>query len=291
MAVLTLSAGRTTARIATHGGAVLRLDHAGVPLMRPAADDALPIDSACYPLVPFGNRIRDNRFDFDGRSHVLAPNTDWDKHYLHGEGWRSDWSVTDEAPEAITLTHEHDGSALPYVYSAMQRFSLREDGAEFLISVTNGGDAPMPFGLGWHPYFPMTPQTTLQTDTGRMWTEEAGWLPGQPISKPDDVDFSQPRPLPHHWVNNGFENWSGHARINWPERRLALRVEADPLFRTMFLFVSDISFDPGYQRDFFALEPMSHLADGHNQPDLGGLIPLAPGETLAGRMRLIVEQA
>src|SRR5690606_27483745 len=94
MTVLTLSAGRTTARITTNGGAVLRLDHAGVPLLRPAEDDALPIDSACYPLVPFGNRICGNRFAFEGKEYALEPNTDWDRHYLHGEGWRSQWSIS-----------------------------------------------------------------------------------------------------------------------------------------------------------------------------------------------------
>lgn len=291
MTTLTLSAGQTTARITTNGGAVLRLDHAGVPLLRPAEDDALPIDSACYPLVPFGNRIRGNRFAFEGMEYALEPNTDWDRHYLHGEGWRSPWSISTQSDDCLVLAHEHDGSALPYAYSAVQRFSLTDGGAEFSLSVTNQGRHAMPFGLGWHPYFPMTPQTTLQTRTGRMWTEVEGWLPGEPVEKPRDLDFSQPQGLPYHWVNNGFEDWSGQARIHWPERQLALRVDADPLFRTMFLFVSDTSFDPSYQRDFFALEPMSHLADGHNQPDLGGLVTLAPGETLAGRMRLNVEQA
>jgi aldose 1-epimerase len=31
---------------------------------------------------------------------------------------------------------------------------------------------------------------------------------------------------------------------------------------------------------------MSHLANGHNLPDLGDLIPLAMGEVLAGGIRL-----
>ena len=57
----------------------------------------------------------------------------------------------------------------------------------------------------------------------------------------------------------------------------------------LFLFVSDTAFDPAYARDFFALEPMSHLPDGHNQPDLGGLVRLAPGETLSGGIRLAPE--
>lgn len=289
MTLITLQSGQVAARITTQGGCLLRLDHGGLPLLRPAADDALPIDSACYPLVPFGNRVRDNRFHFDGHDYELIPNTDWDAHYLHGEGWNSEWDVMSQSDSAIELGHSHDGTALPYIYDAQQRIALTEDGAELALSVTNRGDGAMPFGLGWHPYFPMTPRTTLQTKTGRMWTEGDGWLPDKPVALPREMDFSTPRGLPHHWVNNGFEEWSGDAHIDWPERRMALRVTADPLFRSMFLFVSDVSFDPDYKRDFFALEPMSHLADGHNHTDLGGLVVLAPGETLSGGMRLKVE--
>ena len=287
--VITLAAGKLNARISTRGGCILQFETAGVPLLRPSADNSEAINSACYPLVPFGNRVRDNRFVFQGSEYVLQPNTDWDRHYLHGEGWRSDWKIESQSEDALTLSHVHEGSSLPYQYKARQTFTLGSGQLALSLSVTNIATRAMPFGIGWHPYFPMTPETRLQTTTGRMWTEEPGWLPGQPVELPQDVDFSSPRELPHHWVNNGFEGWSGKANIKWPERGTALLVEADPIFQTMFLFVSDTSFDPSYKRDYFALEPMSHLADGHNQPDLGGLVILAPGETLAGTVRLTVE--
>ncbi|WEX08996.1 aldose 1-epimerase [Chelativorans sp. AA-79] len=283
MTILSISSAGTSARISTYGGCIQRLDKNGVPLMRPAADDALPIDSACYPLVPFGNRVRGNRFSFAGEDHALTPNTDWDSHYLHGEGWRSEWAVVETASHRIVLTHGHDGSALPYRYDAKQAFEVTPEGMIMSISVTNRG-RPMPFGIGWHPHFPLTPRTTLHTQTGAMWSEEEGWLPGSPGPVPSDLDFSAPRELPRHWVNNAFEGWSGRATINWPERDLLLQIDADPVFTTMFLFVSDTSFDPGYKRDFFALEPMSHLADGHNQADLGGLRVLEADETLWGSL-------
>ncbi|MBE9639792.1 aldose 1-epimerase [Salipiger mangrovisoli] len=282
MTIIALTNGDLSARVSTRGGSILRLDQGEVPLLRPAADNAAAIDSGCYPLVPFGNRIRGNGFDFDGRRFTLTPNTEWDAHYLHGEGWLSEWSVEQASDDAVVLAHAHEGSALPYSYRAEQKFALRDGGFEMQLSVTNTGARPMPFGIGWHPYFPMTPQTELQTQTGAMWSEEEGWLPGAPGPVPADLDFSQPAPLPHRWVNNGFEDWSGQAVIRWPERNAALEIAADPLFDAMFLFVSDTSFDPSYKRDFFALEPMSHLADGHNMPDLGGLRVLEPGETLGG---------
>ncbi|MGE0282830.1 MAG: aldose 1-epimerase [Rhizobiaceae bacterium] len=289
MAVIRLAKGEADARISTSGGSVLGLTVGGLPLLRPAADDAGAIDSACYPLVPFGNRIRSNRFAFEGRVHTLEPNTQWDPHYLHGEGWLADWTVVEQAAGRLVITHRHTGGSIPYAYVARQEFQLLSDGMELSLSVTNEDSHAMPFGIGWHPYFPMTPLTTLQTATGRMWTEEPGWLPGKPVPAPADLDFSQPRRLPVHWVNNAFEDWSGNASICWPEHGRALRLDADPLFTTVFIFVSDTSFDPSYKRDFFALEPMSHLPDGHNLPGLGGLKTLQPGETLVGSMRLVVE--
>jgi len=291
MAMIVLARDNTTARISTAGGSVMGLSVGEVPLLRPARDDAAAIDSACYPLVPFGNRIRGNTFRFGGDVYCLSPNTDWDRHYLHGEGWRDEWSVEEQTDDSLSMTHAHDASCMPYAYMSRQRFLLTDSGMELYLSVTNTGERPMPFGLGWHPYFPMTPLTTLQTQTGKMWTEEEGWLPGAPVALPPELDFSTPRGLPAHWVNNAFENWSGSAVVSWPERGTALRITADPIFSTMFLFVSDTAFDPSYASDFFALEPMSHLPDGHNQPDLGGLTVLHPGETLQGAMRLELESA
>lgn len=286
MTVISLRSGDVTARVSTFGGSVLRLDMGETPLLRPAVDEASPQNSACYPLVPFGNRIRGNRFTFEGRDYDLRPNTDWDAHYLHGEGWRSDWSVEEQSADTLSLSHRHDGSALPYHYLARQQIRLCPGGADFRMEVHNEGDRPMPFGIGWHPYFPMTPGTLLQTETGRMWTEEEGWLPGHPVTPPEDLDFRAPKPLPHHWVNNGFADWSGRATISWLDRGLKLHVAADPALNTMFLFVSDRAFDPSYQRDFFALEPMSHLADGHNMADLGGLVVLSPGESFGAGFTL-----
>ena len=58
MALIVLRRGSAAARISTHGGSILGLSVGDSPLLRAADDDAGAIDSACYPLVPFGNRIR-----------------------------------------------------------------------------------------------------------------------------------------------------------------------------------------------------------------------------------------
>jgi aldose 1-epimerase len=144
----------------------------------------------------------------------------------------------------------------------------------------------MPFGLGWHPYFPMTSKTTLLAPARKFWTEVEGWLPGERTTIPEDLDFSSPRMLPHRWVNNGFEDWSGEALVTWPERATTLHLTADAIFKHAFVFVSDTAFDPSFKRDYFCFEPMSHLANGHNMPDLGDLKVLAPGQSMFGSIYL-----
>lgn len=290
MAVHELTFGGLRLRVSTKGGTILGLwwnnGAAEVPLLRPAvSDDADALASGCYPLVPFGNRVAGNRFSFGGVEYVLAPNTDWDRHYLHGEGWQEDWTIKEQTASTITLAFAHRGGNTPYEYRAEQAFSLSQDQLAITLSVENRGNGAMPFGLGWHPYFPMTPRTTLLAPARTFWTEVEGWLPGERAPIPVDLDFSSPSPLPHRWVNNGFEDWSGEALVSWPERQTSLALEADGLFRHAFIFVSDTFFDPGFERDYFCFEPMSHLANGHNLPGLGGLQVLEPGENLSGSIR------
>lgn len=295
MAIVELKNGTLSLRVSTGGGIVLGfwwdVEGGRIPLLREApSDSAGALASGCYPLVPLGNRVKGNRFSFGGRDYSFEPNTDWDKHYLHGEGWQSAWSLISQTGSAVELAFSHRGGGTPYVYDAKQSFSLSDAGLEMRLTVENKGDVALPFGLGWHPYFPMTPATTLLAPASKFWTEVEGWLPGEATAIPADLDFSSPAPLPNHWVNNGFEGWSGEALISWPERGTQLRLTADPLFRHAFVFVSDTAFDTAFKRDYFCFEPMSHLANGHNLPGLGDLTVLEPGAQLTGAIRLRPEK-
>lgn len=70
--------------VTTAGGSVWRFfarrEGAEVPIFRapPPGEARAPLASGCFPLVPFGNRVRGNRFAFEGREHRLEPNTDRD---------------------------------------------------------------------------------------------------------------------------------------------------------------------------------------------------------------------
>jgi aldose 1-epimerase len=245
--------------------------------------------SACFPLVPFGNRIRNNLFVFEGVAYSLAPNTDWDQHYLHGDGWTTEWSVAERAPDRARVVMRNDSAGSPYVYGAAQFLVLEGTTLTLSLEVVNRGARALPFGLGWHPYFPLTAGTTLQAPANALWLEGANWLPTDRVVVPTDLDFRTARQLPRRWVNHGFEGWNGACEIVWPDREARLKLDSDPLFGRYFLFVSDPNFDAGYNYEYFAFEPMSHSANAHNLRDGAGLRRLAPGESLSGSIRLTAE--
>jgi aldose 1-epimerase len=281
-----LAAERVEATVATEGGVLWRLlaqiDGVCVPLMRlPPPGKARPaLSSACFPLVPFGNRVAGNCFAFEGRSYELTPNTAGEPHYLHGDGWLSDWSIVDRTADCATLEFHHVSPGSPYAYRARQEIRLSSQSLELTLEATNTGEAALPFGLGWHPYFPLTDATTLRAPATSYWTEREGFLPDENRGVPPHLDFRHAKTLPRRWTNNGFEGWGGGAEIVWPERRLALKIETEPLLSRYFLFQSDPAFDPAYRYDHFCLEPMSHSANAHNLGDGGGLAILRPGEAI-----------
>ena len=125
---------------------------------------------------------------------------------------------------------------------------------------------------------------TLLAPASRFWTERRGYLPDAPVTIPEELDFSVPRPVPDRWINNAFEGWNGAASIRWPELGLGADIEMDEVFGNYMIYTPD---DAG----FFCFEPMSHLPNGHHMRDFGGLVLLAPGESLAGRMTISLSAA
>ncbi|GGE05362.1 aldose 1-epimerase [Aureimonas endophytica] len=284
METLALASDGLTARLSTQGGRILSLDWrmggTTVPLLH-RCDETGPEARSAFPLVPFANRLAGNAFRFRGEDVVLAPNTA-DPAYLHGDGWLGTWAVEAADGASARLVFRHEGE--PYRYEARLGMRLEDGAGHLALEVRNTGGRPLPFGLGWHPFLPRTPETKLELRAHGFRAERPGHLPGEEAPLPADLDFASAAPLPGRWVNNGLEDWDGRARILWPERSAGLLVEADPLFAHAFLFLPDRALAP--RADWFCLEPMSHRAGAHHHADLGGLRALAPGETLSGALRL-----
>jgi galactose mutarotase-like enzyme len=276
--------------VSSLGGSVLKLAarNAGreIPLLRPAVlNETTPAGQAgCFPLVPFGNRVNQNRFSFEGRDYVLSANTDGDRHYLHGDGWLQPWQCIEQRSDFLRLRYQHLQG--PYQYRVDQCFTLERQQLRLELTVEHRGENPMPYGLGWHPFFPLTPHTRLQAAADACWLEAEEWLPGELVPLGEDMDFNRLAALPRRWLNNGFSGWNGQANIQWPELGVGLQMNSEPACPVYFIFVSDPAFSPGYQFEFFCLEPMTHAANGHNMAGLGGLRRLVKGERFSQTLLL-----
>lgn len=292
MDVLRLQTNVAELKLSTQGAAVLGWEtdaSAGrQPLLRTArhGGNGAPDETSAFPLVPFGNRIGGNVFSFAGRDHRLTANAG-DRYRLHGDGWLSDWSIEAISDSIATLILRHRAdAAAPWDYLARQTVALHERRLALTLTVENRGEVALPFGLGWHPYFPLTPRTRLTAPASSVWLEGADHLPAEETPLIADLDFRKAAPLPDRWVNNGFEGWNGCARIDWPERGLTLKIDADPAFSRYVVYRPDRDRDPAYAGDWFCFEPMTHTIDGFRMTGMGGLVPLDRGSTLEGRVVL-----
>ncbi|MGX8010552.1 aldose 1-epimerase [Mesorhizobium sp. ORM8.1] len=278
---------RLSVRISPLGGAIVEaLTADGVPFLRPYRGKAeFDVgDCACFPLVPIGNRVEANAFSFCGRAFQFARNSA-DPLYIHGDGWLGVWTVEQRRADRAELSFDKPaGEGAPFAYRARQSFRLAGARLDLALSVTNIDETALPFGLGFHPFFPRTPLTTLLAPASDWWSERGGHLPGERIAVAGDVDFATPRRLPDRWLNNAFEGWSGAARIVWPEHRLGLDIEATRELGRYMLYA------PDDDRSFFCFEPMSHTPNAlrHVDTDPMGLKILSPGESLGAGFAMTV---
>lgn len=254
--------------------------------LRPApAAGAFPANlGACFPLVPYSNRIREARFRFDGRQHQLRPNFGAARHSIHGHGWQHPWDVTAQSATSASLAFRHDGGDWPQPYRAEQHFALVDGTLSLEISVTNEGRGSMPAGLGFHPYFPRTPDCRLTAAVAQMWATDGEVMPTAltaPAPAADPNAGLQPASAP---LDNVFTGFAGRAVIDWPEQGAMLTLEADPALAFLVVYTPP-------HADFFCVEPVSHCTDAANLAAAGGddtgLKILGPGETFAARLRLV----
>ena len=78
-------------------------------------------------------------------------------------------------------------------------------------------------------------------------------------------------------MDHCFGGWDGRAEVHWPETGIRLRIEAEPLFGHLVIYIPA-------GREIFCVEPVSHVNDGFNLAGRGvadtGVRILVPGETL-----------
>jgi hypothetical protein len=114
---LRLSAGEYRAEIyPDNGGSLGRLFWRDEALLQSSADPQRlrdPSSVGMFPMVPFGGRVADAKFDWRGKCHALAAHPG-ESHAVHGNAWMEQWTVEDAGRTQARLTLESTCGPLAY---------------------------------------------------------------------------------------------------------------------------------------------------------------------------------
>ncbi|MCU0885956.1 MAG: hypothetical protein MUC44_13620 [Beijerinckiaceae bacterium] len=290
---VTLGTSAFTARLSpAHGGIITALDWTAPSGRRQAllfspdgaqAGTAAPNRFGLWPMVPFANRAFGGLVD-DGEQALHLPINDPAMNAtIHGFGWQSAWVVQRLEADRITLEHQRATGDDPYRYRAELTLTLANDHVRLALSLANLGDRVLPFGAGFHPWFPCADDTELAMSSRRELVLGPGYRATGARSLPDGGPFAAGRPIRQVGeLAVSYVDWVGEAVFSTPSTGLAIIVDASDNFRHPVLWTP-----PG--SGFVCLEPQSHGIGAPSDAAARAVTPLRalkPGECLEGWMTI-----
>lgn len=277
-----------------HGATILSADWRApsgevVPLLVPL-DPADGFEGGCFVMAPFTNRIADGRFTFDGRDYAIPVNRPATGMAIHGPARQRAWRVAEATGDRVVLEDDFSDPAYPWRYRADLVLSVARDGIALTLALTNTGATTLPFGIGLHPWFPRGADTTLTFRAAGRFAVDARALPVPPLTRPAEGalgSFAEAVLAGAEGLDSCFADWDpAVAELAWRDSGVTATLAASGAFRHLHVYVPA-------DRPVICAEPVSHLPDAINRPELGqgtGMTPLAPGEQIAGRMVLSARQ-
>ena len=218
-------------------------------------------------LFPICGNLPGNSYTIEGQPYTLKQ---------HGFARDLPWQVSDRSTQecvSITLTLESSDitrALYPFDFHLAFTYRLRGNSLELEQQVTNRGDQPMPFSLGFHPYFQTSDKSQLQfeipaTQLVNQRTGESHRFSGQFDFEQDEIDVI-------------FRELSGQvATVSDRARSLRLTMEFDDFYPFLVFWTVK-------GKDFYCLEPWSAGRNSINTGDR--LTHLPPGESLHASFRL-----
>lgn len=240
---------------------------------------------ACFPLVPWSNRITQGGFEQDGAFLPIAPNRTDEPYPIHGDGWLQEWNVFEQTGNSVRLSLEsHRFAGNPYDYTASLDFILLENGIEIILAATHLGDESLPYGLGLHPYFVRDADTRLMAKTTGVWLSGKDPIPTVHTSDfPPTWNYNQPSLLDGPLIDNCFTGWDGRAVVGYPDRNLLVTMTMSDCKGYSLMYRP-----PGLP--YFCYEPITQPIDAFHMEGRPGLVELRQGESFSLRVKFEVEE-
>lgn len=267
-----------------------------------------PTRSGIPVLFPFPNRIRDARYTWAGRNFHLAPTDATKKHAIHGFACRRPWRIVNSGADTQSawLTGEfrlsaddpESQSTWPADCTMRLTYRLLSGRLRLEAEVFNPDRLPLPFGLGYHPYFNVpfvsgsTEDVQIEVPAESYWVLQDCLPTAERLPVDASRDLTKPRSFAGVTVDDVLTDiqpgsveapagmrWNGSLR----QAGRALHVFSSLAFRELVVFTPP-------HRQAFCIEPYTCPTDAVNLTQRGmdvGWLILEPG----ARWTAVVELA
>ncbi|MFO0912452.1 MAG: aldose 1-epimerase [Pirellulales bacterium] len=257
-----------------------------------AAGQQRPSGSGIPILFPFPGRLRGDQFEWGGVRYPM-PHRDPLGNAIHGAVYTRPWRLVDHTAQEMTAEFQASRDGVdgrvnwPSDYRIRLTYRLAGNSLAARIEVLNCGDARLPYGLGLHPYFRLSPigqqgwtDVRLHVPVTRRWPLHEMLPTGD--SEPADPRLSSPDGLllDEVQLDDVFSNCA-RSEDGWARSELLLKRE---LIRVA------VEWDAGWDRcvlftpphrEAVCIEPYSTLPNAPELESRGvatGWRELAPGE-------------
>jgi aldose 1-epimerase len=273
------------------GGGLRRLVVGGWHVLDGYPSGTIPHGRRGHLLLPWPNRLRDGRWEWDGEQHQLEISSPERPVAIHGLVSWQPWTILERTEGVLSVgTVVEPRPGYPFRLVAALDYALSSDRLDVTLRVGNAGHAPAPFGAGMHPYLAVgatedgglaEAELTLPART-LMVVGEDGLPTGETrpfdgaVGRIGDRRFDDP-------LTDLVRDDDGWAHVELRGAAGAIRLSTDRAWPWLQVYSGD-TLPAGERRRSLAVEPMT--CPPNALADKADLVVLEPGRHWQGSWSL-----
>jgi galactose mutarotase-like enzyme len=233
-------------------------------------DPSLTVRGGNPILFPLCGNVVDNTYTHNGKPYSIKQ---------HGFARELPWSVIRQATDdgaSLTLglnSNEQTRAVYPFEFELAFTYTLKGNTLTLTQRFTNHSTEPMPFSVGFHPYFAVSEKTALQFQIPASEFYDQRAKMSQSYTGNFDFEVEE--------IDVAFTELSSHvAVVTDPSKALKLTFTFSPDFSTLVFWTVK-------GKDFYCLEPWTAGRNALNTGDR--LIHLTPGAMLEAEFAMKAE--
>ncbi len=187
-----------------------------------------------FLLVPYAGEIKEAAFIYWGiKRKIIDARTE---NPENGDGWQKEWDIITRSDNELVLEYKHDGlRGFPYPYTVRQTIEVQADKVNIEVKITNNFELPMPFGLGYKPYFRKTEDMEIGCRNKTVWSHEGLLSISKPYRTPQDWDFERTKPLNDTEFDTCFGGFDGKIEVKYPLEKIKINLISGADFNHLFI--------------------------------------------------------